>query len=267
MPHCGSNGWDVETPKLANKRKPSRGFLGRLKVGTAGSQSQSSSPVGDKFLPPSTGRRLKALRSMSSLKGRASASSATSMASEIPSSPQLPVPCPIEIGLGFDDVDWTKSIASESVVVSNPRAGGQRSLSFTANTSPPSMRSAPTPPTSPIPGAALGSSYQSTLGNALIAASHAESVNGLHNDLLQILNHDNHPWGFSYSVYPHNVRVWYGDKDEKIAENAVRWMERNMGEDKCRVKVVNGADHGLMYRSAVVVEVLERIREYWRDGT
>jgi hypothetical protein len=102
------------------------------------------------------------------------------------------------------------------------------------------------------------------LGNALIAASHAESAKGTHSDLLQILNHENHSWGFSYASYPHQVRVWYGDKDEKIAENAVRWMERTMGPDRCSVKVVKGADHGLMYRSSAVVDVLEWILSAWR---
>jgi hypothetical protein len=81
--------------------------------------------------------------------------------------------------------------------------------------------------------------------------------------LLQILNHDQQPWEFSYAAYPHAARVWYGDRDEKIAENAVRWMERTMGPGRCRVQVVRGADHGLMYRSSVVVEVLERVRDVW----
>lgn len=130
-------------------------------------------------------------------------------------------------------------------------------------------------PSSPVPSTANSTftasispsgSYQVALGNALIAASHAESSKGTHNDLLQILNHDNHPWGFSYSNYPHNVKVWYGDKDEKIAENAVRWMERTMGGDNCTVKVVKGADHGLMYRSSVVIEVFERLLSEWREG-
>jgi len=57
--------------------------------------------------------------------------------------------------------------------------------------------------------------------------------------------------------------VWFGDRDEKIAENAVRWMERAMGPGRCGVQVVRGADHGLMYRSSVVVDVLERVRELW----
>ena len=115
----------------------------------------------------------------------------------------------------------------------------------------------PSPPTS------TSLSYQVELGNALIAASHAESSRGTHPDLLQILNHERRPWGFSYARYPHPVRVWYGDRDEKIAENAVRWMERNMGPDRCVVDVVPGADHGLMYKSSVVVGVLEHVRETW----
>jgi hypothetical protein len=32
---------------------------------------------------------------------------------------------------------------------------------------------------------------------------------------------------------------------------------------KCTVKIVKGADHGLMYKSAVVVEVLEILRGFW----
>jgi len=110
-----------------------------------------------------------------------------------------------------------------------------------------------------------GTSFQTALGNALIAASHAESSKGTHTDLLQILNHDQRPWGFSYAQYPHQVQVWYGDKDERIAENAVRWMEHNMGDGQCSVKVVKGADHGLMYRSSVVVDVLEHLTTFWGD--
>ena len=142
-------------------------------------------------------------------------------------------------------------------------------MSFSVTRSSPST--VPTSPaastyTSIYASSITGGSYQASLGNALIAASHAESAKGVHNDFLQILNHDNRPWGFQYSTYPHKVRVWYGDKDEKIAENAVRWMERNMGEERCQVKVVKGADHALMYKSAVVIEVLERIREHARAG-
>lgn len=169
---------------------------------------------------------------------------------------------------------------------SNPRGSRRRSISFTSSTNVPSVGAPPSPPASVFSstvgvssrsGSVNGSvaaatttqnneaNFQAQLGNALIAASHAESCKGTTNDLLQILNHENHSWGFSYANYPHRVRVWYGDKDEKIAENAVRWMEKTMGPERCSVKVVKGADHGLMYRSSAVVDVLEWIQSAWRD--
>ncbi|KAJ7655083.1 hypothetical protein DFH06DRAFT_1046643 [Mycena polygramma] len=262
----------------AAKRKPSRGFLDRLKL------SQPPSPEEPKP-PMQPGKKLKALRSMGSLKGKSS--SYASIKRSEPSSPQLPPAPKFDIGLGFD-MKWNKPGGSETSLLqetsdgprsvsekfyTSPRAGGRRSMSFTSPSSwtPHSMPSSPaassynTSSTSVFAPSKPSSEYQSALGNALIAASHAESSSkGMHNDLLQILNHDNHPWGFSYSHYPHEVDVWYGDKDEKIAENAVRWMEKNMGEDKCFVKVVKGADHALMYKSSVVVEVLEQLLGYWQ---
>jgi hypothetical protein len=248
------------------KRKVSRGFLERLK----GSNSQPQSPTEEKPAT-TTGKRLKALRSMSSLRGKSSSPNHNARRSE-ETSPKLPMPPPLglELGLGFDQLSWPK-LSDQGRLTPNPdrstpdlttRSGGNRSVSFTA-----SQRQLPlSAPGSPARssfnsslGGTNGVSYQAALGSALIAASHAESSNGTHNDLLQILNHDNHPLGFSYTSFPHKVQVWYGDKDEKIAENAVRWMEQNMGQGQCHVKVVKGADHALMYNSSVVVEVLEYI--------
>lgn len=275
-----------ESKISVNKRKTSKGFLERLNLKGSSSSSQPQSPTESK---PTTGRRLKALRSMGSLKGKSSSSSPSSytVSKKWESPGPLPVSPPLqfEMGLGLEDLSWMRSLVSETsstqgeLFPSTPdkhdspdshglytRSGGRRSISFTsARTTTLSIQSSPVPstPASPLVGSAPGNGYQITLGNALIAASHSESAKGTHNDLLQILNHENHSWGFSYSTYPHKVRVWYGDHDEKIAENAVRWMERNMGEDRCSVKVVKGADHGLMYKSSVVVEVLERIREFW----
>jgi len=181
---------------------------------------------------------------------------------------------------GLDTFDWSNATSAGGGAHSPPipplggsnrRATGRRSLSHStpSRSSPPSIRpplrtSTPPSPTSEEKGGITATSaYQAALGNALIAAAHAESSRGTHGDLLQILNHDQQPWGFSYAAYPHAVRVWYGDRDEKIAENAVRWMERTMGPERCGVQVVHGADHGLMYRSSVVVEVLERVRDIW----
>lgn len=283
-----------ETKLYMTKRKDSRGFLERLKGVPV---TQPPSPTEDKTSPAHTGKRLKALRSMGSLRSK---SSSQTKKLDPATSPQLPPTPKFEAGLGFDDLNWAKAIGSDislaggstestsdkfSATRHTPsRQGGRRSLSFTAPTSwsPVSAPTSPAPSTynatfgtsstfttssasnsTSGPNTGSGSAYQSQLGNALIAASHAESAKGTHNDLLQILNHDNHPWGFSYTAYPHNVYVWYGDKDEKIAENAVRWMEKNMGEDRCTVKVVKGADHALMFKSSVVVEVLERVLGYW----
>ncbi|KAL5533687.1 hypothetical protein ACEPAG_147 [Sanghuangporus baumii] len=175
-------------------------------------------------------------------------------------------------------VDTRNGLAPAPSVVNRlpygPRAGGRRSISFTSTTSAPqSLFGRPPLPQMPrtlgrsstasSPRKENGESFQVAMGNALIAASHAESARGTHPDLLQILNHEQRPWGFSYARYPHRVRVWYGDKDERIAADAVKWMEGAMGQDRCRVTAVKGADHGLMYRTNVVVDVLEEVREAW----
>ena len=273
-------------------RKPSRGILGRLR-GANGSHSQ---PPQDERLPSgSGGRKLKALRSMGSLKGRSSTTTTQTTQSlrKTSSPPWLAQPPEIDVGLGLDGLDWDSTVRAKrsstqpaslkshgapslDLDARPGRASGRRSISFGANMgkSPvrdysPSVPSIPPFPLSPreeLVPTALGSSYQAMLGNALIAASHAESSKGTHGDLLQILNHDRLPWGFSYTAYPHHVRIWYGDRDEKIAENAVRWMETAMGSDKCQVKVVKGADHSLMFKSSVVVDVLEYIGDCWKSG-
>jgi len=262
---CIADGRSSSDTKVPMARKTSKGFLGRLKGNTpSSSHSQPQSPSED--TPPS-GRKLKALRSMSSLKSKSSIASKKSTQS----SPQIPPAVNVEIGLGLEDLSWTKTYSPEQ---SSPhidftpdknssRHKGRRSISFSSSR-PPALTLSPetkSPDSPPSPSNA----YQAALGNALIAASHSESAKGTHNDLLQILNHDNHPWGFSYQSYPHPVRVWYGDKDEKIAEHAVRWMEKAMGEDQCSVKVVKGADHGLMYKSGVVIEVLECLLSFWQS--
>ena len=257
MPYPSSQRGIGETKVSLNKRKASRGILERLK----GPQSSPPQPQQDK--PPSSStKKLKGLRSMGSLKGKA-----PSIHKRDPPSPQLPPALRIDVGLGLEDLSWTKSIEVETPmppragVESLPRSSRRRSISFGSSKVGASVPSSPSPSAFTQSG---GRNHLVALGNALIAASHSESSKGTHNDLLQILNHENHSWGFSYSSYPHTVRVWYGDKDERIAENAVRWMERTMGTDRCSVKVVKGADHGLMYRSSAVVDVLEWILSAWR---
>ncbi|KAG1715641.1 hypothetical protein ID866_1523 [Astraeus odoratus] len=276
------------------RRKASRGILGRLKPSK--SAFQPPSPVPDTTSHTTVGKKLKTLRSMGSLKGKSNTSNAKKDKVE-ELSLQLPKPITLDVGLGLGDFDWSRAGTSSpetlppvkaspmkptrsadsamekmSVSSSLPRKAGRRSISFSASSArvrstPSSLPSSPRASLFSSPHTNIvettSSSYQAALGNALIAASHAEASKGMHSDLLQILNHDNRPWGFSYTDYPHKVQVWYGDRDEKIAENAVRWMERVMSEDRCRVRVVKGADHALMYKSSVVVDVLECVREFW----
>jgi hypothetical protein len=102
-----------------------------------------------------------------------------------------------------------------------------------------------------------------TLASALLRASHAESLKGGTADLLAILERgDSKPWGFSYADVRQPVKVWYGDKDEKINIGSVRWMERVMKD--CRVKIIKGQGHSLMTNTAVVVEVLESVAKDWQ---
>ncbi|KAI0048377.1 alpha/beta-hydrolase [Auriscalpium vulgare] len=297
---------EMQSRPAAPTRKTSRSFLDRFK-GSNNSNNQSpasdkSSPSsgGKRLKALRSMSSLKGRSSTTSQKQSLSRSSTartpTTASPTSPSPPpQVPKPIDVDVGLGFGDIDWVKAVDRSFDDASPPsakqsffeppdtlydrtgynrRADGRRSVSFGAaaasRSSPPSMINSPRPSTNgsaPSAGIAATSSYQAALGNALIAASHAESSKGTHSDLLQILNHDQQPWGFSYAAYPHRVRVWYGDRDEKIAENAVRWMERTMRGGRCTVNVVKGADHGLMYRSSVVVEVLERVRDIWADAS
>ncbi|KAG8989057.1 hypothetical protein FRB90_002426 [Tulasnella sp. 427] len=102
-----------------------------------------------------------------------------------------------------------------------------------------------------------------SLANALLRASHAESLKGGTADLMAILERDSKPWGFSYADVKHAVKVWYGDRDEKIAISSVRWMERVMKD--CTVTIVKGGNHSLMTNADVVVEVLESIAREWEE--
>ncbi|KZT41407.1 hypothetical protein SISSUDRAFT_1059542 [Sistotremastrum suecicum HHB10207 ss-3] len=280
------------------KRRSSRSFLPNFlrSPTTKSSKDPIASPQ------PTNGKKLKNLRSMSSLRGGASSTKSTvsprNARTSTQSTPVIPAPHDIGVGLGFARVDWEKLGQStpqtpaehiKAAAVSGnspsgaPNGRSRRSVSFTARTAPtgtiqpmrsvttgastaglPSRANSITSSTAERPSTSSNPvSYQASLGNALIAASHAESAKGTHSDLLTILNHDRKPWGFSYNTYPHAVKVWYGDKDERIAEGAVRWMEKNMKAGMCEVKVVKGADHGLMYKSGVVVEVLETVRAFW----
>ena len=97
-----------------------------------------------------------------------------------------------------------------------------------------------------------------TLASALMSASHAEALKGGTADLLSILERgDSRPWGFSYTDIKHPVKIWYGDRDDRIGIGSIRWMERAMRD--CTIKIIKGQGHGLLTNADVVVDVLESI--------
>jgi hypothetical protein len=276
------------TAQAQTSRKLSMGFLQRLKSGN--SQAKASNLESKDGTVGPNGKKLKGLRSLGSLKSKPSPTSG--MASRASTVSRVTSSVNSDLSLDLGAVNWQLSTsqdlvgsplspsASRSQVTvasggSTPHQSSYRATSArrSISLSGPRPSYAPSAPDSPnlsIPSSgdacdSTDGSYQARLANALIAASHAEASKGVHGDLVQILNHDGKPWGFSYAAFPHRVRVWYGDRDEKIAENAVRWMERTMGPDGCRVRVVKGADHALMYNSSVVMEVLECVGESWQQ--
>jgi hypothetical protein len=99
---------------------------------------------------------------------------------------------------------------------------------------------------------------ETSLATAILQASHAEALQGGSADLMSILGRDSKDWGFSYSHIEHPCRVWLGDKDDKIGERGVRWMEREMKH--CQVEIVAGEGHNLMTSSRVVLMVFSRLQ-------
>ncbi|CAE6538170.1 unnamed protein product [Rhizoctonia solani] len=217
--------------------------------------------------------KLKGLRSMSSLKSRSAKSE--------PGKSELGTHS-VGLGLGIDDPD-ARTLAWASEFGEDRRQ--RRSLSLNARpgervgsvTRPDelSLESKPTrpmiSPTTPAPPSPRSPNPNPnpnpktvTLASALLQASHAESLKGGTADLLSILERDSKPWGFSYADVRQPVRVWYGDRDDKIGVGSVRWMERVM--KSCEVRIVKGAGHSLMTHAEVVVEVLESIAREWDES-
>ncbi|KAG8745247.1 hypothetical protein FRC10_008420 [Ceratobasidium sp. 414] len=221
--------------------------------------------------PGTTARpqKLKTLRSMSSLKAPSTRSEPGKSKDRNASAVGLGLGMEAEADVDVDGEDTTartQAWASEFVDADAEKPRQRRSLSLsvrpsTAGAKFPNQNLQPAPPSSPR--SPNTSTKTVTLASALLQASHAESLKGGTADLLSILERDSKPWGFSYADVRQPVRVWYGDRDDKIGVGSVRWMERVMRA--CEVKIVKGAGHSLMTNAEVVVEVLESIAQEWDE--
>ncbi|SGY79217.1 BQ5605_C008g05076 [Microbotryum silenes-dioicae] len=107
----------------------------------------------------------------------------------------------------------------------------------------------------------------------LLRASHAESLRGSTADLALLLGNRSSKVpaeGTERVPDPMNlapgmkVKIWLGEKDERISLGSVRGLQVRLGEGRCVVKVVEGADHGLITNAKVIGEVFESIAEEWK---
>ncbi|BGP13246.1 hypothetical protein JCM10213v2_001165 [Rhodosporidiobolus nylandii] len=153
-----------------------------------------------------------------------------------------------------------------------PSASGNGNAALLSPTSTASIPSF-SRPSSPAPASASSSIAPSALIDGLLRASHAESLRGGTSDLLVLLERTSTAstgkkgLGFEYRDLRAPVKVWYGDHDDRISLGSIRWLEREITENgksgECEVKVVEGADHGLMAHGRVMLEVLESIAAEW----
>ena len=86
------------------------------------------------------------------------------------------------------------------------------------------------------------------LANGLLRASHAESLHGSTSDLMVILARTSNS-AAAASMVPYKdigspVKVWWGDRDDRISLASMRWLEGEVA--RCEVRVVEGADHSMM---------------------
>jgi len=106
-------------------------------------------------------------------------------------------------------------------------------------------------PTSPSTRSSISPAQ---LISGLLRASHAESLQGSTSDLLVLLDRtssNSNAKKIDYGLIEQKVEVWYGDRDDRISESSVRWLEKEMRD--CKVRIVKGGDHNLMTSELTVL--------------
>ncbi|ORY91721.1 hypothetical protein BCR35DRAFT_299010 [Leucosporidium creatinivorum] len=240
------------------KPKGSKSFLGGL-FGAGGSPSERSPKSSDgsdanSLKAPSTAGRRSSYYASSSLSTPPPSNRLSTAGSTL--APRVASPT------GYPPPTRRASVMSTSSVGSNSTPTRRDSLtsSLTSPVSPINGNPSTPPPQPTLSSVTLSGT---DLANGLLRASYAESLRGGTSDLMVILERTSKPWGFKYSDVERRVKVWHGDKDERISMSSVKGLEEEMRE--CRVKVVEGADHSLMTNGRVMIDVLESIAAEWKD--
>ncbi|WVQ71705.1 hypothetical protein IAR50_001246 [Cryptococcus sp. DSM 104548] len=128
----------------------------------------------------------------------------------------------------------------------------------------PSYASFKTASTASLPSVTETGWPSAPTGNAftlvLTQASHAESEPGTTSDIFYvILNTQSKVPGplVDYTQIDHPTKIWYGQKDDRISEKAMRWLERCMRD--AQLVVVEGEGHGLLSSVKVMWDVFESL--------
>ncbi|BGP29356.1 hypothetical protein JCM10296v2_001095 [Rhodotorula toruloides] len=241
-------------------RRGSKGVMGGLGGLFSGSDRGSPSRTRTLDSPSPTGEGRSSLRPVSFF-GRRASDIGSSPASPTTGGLAPPSPStPVRRHLFFSLPKSTLSPPATPLRPDSPSSTSLRPLSaaspihasFTASTSSLASRTTPCPVPSDSPRPVIPAA---ALIDGLLRASHAESLRGSTADLLVLLERTSPSsassvpgqgqLGISYADVPHRMKVWYGEKDERISEASVRWLQREV-EGRCEVRVVRGAGHGLM---------------------
>ncbi|PLW31312.1 hypothetical protein PCASD_13648 [Puccinia coronata f. sp. avenae] len=138
------------------------------------------------------------------------------------------------------------------------------------------------PPPPPLPqqqckegvvgeGVMAGAGIRRSLGISLLRASYSESLRGGTSDLITILEKNDKPWGFTYGEISKPVKIWHGDKDERLSPKGSQWFINSITSDRVKHQsaliIVHNATHSLMTDVNVLYQVFESIADQWTSSS
>ncbi|KAI8454126.1 hypothetical protein BY996DRAFT_7114741 [Phakopsora pachyrhizi] len=161
---------------------------------------------------------------------------------------------PVDLRCGDGDRSSTRSINNSPGRITSSRRRATSTLSSSRNQAVDQIS---------LGVQTISETPRALIGISLMKASYAESLKGGTSDLMAILEKNSKPWGFSYRDVYKDLKVWHGSKDEKLSCKGSEWISEVVSKGSVKLKIVEGADHGLMTNVKVMYEVLESISEEW----